>query len=124
MSSLPTKYCVKPQAAKTNAGNTAAHLKSYDNEPGTTEATGKGNRGSQGKYFEGIKELSSKKATGSAVQLKCLYTNTHSLGNKQELEATVLLQNHNVVAIAETWWDDSHDYSVVINGYKLFTMGR
>jgi len=36
----------------------------------------------QGKYLKGIKELSSKKVTRSAVQLKCLYTNTCSLGNK------------------------------------------
>ena len=40
--------------------------------------------------------------------------------NKQEeLEATVLLENHDVVAIAETWWDDSHDWRAVVNGYKL-----
>ena len=44
-------------------GDTAAHLKSYDNEPGTTEAIGEGNSVAQRKYFKGIKELSSKKTT-------------------------------------------------------------
>ena len=38
-----------------------------------------------------MKELSSKKVTRWASQLKCLYTNTHSLGKKQDLEASVLL---------------------------------
>jgi len=48
--------------------------------------------------------------TRSAAQLKCLYTNTRSLGNKQEeLEATVLLENHDIVAVTKTQWDDSHD---------------
>lgn len=43
-----------------------------------------------------------------AAQLKCLYTNTQSFGNKQgDLESTVLLGNHNVVSVTETWWDDS-----------------
>ena len=43
-----------------------------------------------------------------AAQLKCLYANAHSLEYKQEeLEATVLLENHNIVAITETWWDES-----------------
>lgn len=44
-----------------------------------------------------------------AVQLKCLYTNTHSLGSKQEvMEATVLPENHNVVSFTKAGWDDSH----------------
>ena len=59
------------------------------------------------------------------AQLKCIYTNACHLGNKQEkLEATVLLQNHNVVAITETWWNDSSDWSVASNGYKLFRRDR
>lgn len=85
-------------------------MKSWDNEPRTTKAIGGGNRETQGKYFKGIKELSSRKMTRSAAQLKCLYTNTRSLGNKQEeLEATVLLENHDIVAVTKTQWDDSHD---------------
>ena len=56
--------------------------------------------------------------TRPAAQLKCLYTNACGLGNKQEeLEATVLLENYDIVVITETCWDDSLDWSVVINGY-------
>ena len=46
------------------------------------------------------------------------------MGNKQELEATRLLINHDVVTIIETWWHDSYDWSVAVNGYKLFRRDR
>ena len=47
--------------------------------------------------------------TRPAVQLKCLYTNEHILGSKQEeLKATVLQEKQSIVAITETWWNDSH----------------
>lgn len=37
----------------------------------------------------------------------CLYTNAHNLGNKQEeLEATMPLENHNVV-VTENLWDEA-----------------
>jgi len=49
-------------AALRCADNTAAHLKSYDHDPGTTEAIGEDKRERQVKYFKGIKELFSKKA--------------------------------------------------------------
>jgi len=40
--------------------------------------------------------------------LKRLYTNAHNRGNKQEeLEATVLLESYDLVALTETWWDES-----------------
>lgn len=69
-----------------------------------------GYRDTKGKYFKGIKELSSKKVTRPDEQLKCLYTNKCSLGNRQEeLEAIVLVKIHSIVAISETWWDDSND---------------
>ena len=72
-------------------------MKSYVNEPGSTEAIGKGNREAEGKYSEGLKELSSKKATRPTAQLKCLYMNAHSSGNKQEeLEATIVLDNYDI----------------------------
>jgi len=46
------------------------------------------------------------------------------LGNEQEeLEATVLLENQNAV-VTKTWWDDSHDWSMAINSYKLFRRDR
>ena len=44
------------------------------------------------------------------TQLKCVYTNACSIGNKQEeLEAIVHQANYDLVAITETWWDCSHD---------------
>ena len=48
------------------------------------------------------------------------------MGNKQdELEAIVLLGNYDiVVAITETWWDDSHSWSAVIDGYQLSKRDR
>ncbi|PKU46901.1 rna-directed dna polymerase from mobile element jockey-like [Limosa lapponica baueri] len=48
-----------------------------------------------------------------------------SRGNKQEdLEATMPQESYNLVAITETWWDKSHDWSVSINGYRLFRQDR
>ncbi|KAK4810944.1 hypothetical protein QYF61_013352 [Mycteria americana] len=65
------------------------------------------------------------KETWTTAQLKCLYTNARSMGNKQEeLEAVVHQENYDMVAITETWWDDSHNWSAAMNGYKLFRRDR
>ena len=94
-----------------SAGNTAAHTKSYDDEAVITEARGEGSGENLGKYLKGIKEISFREVTRQAAQLKCLHTNAQNLGNKQqELEATVPLENHN--------------WSVAIDGYKLFRKDR
>ncbi|RMC09666.1 hypothetical protein DUI87_13452 [Hirundo rustica rustica] len=54
-----------------------------------------------------------------------MYTNARSMGNKkEELEAMVQQQSYDVVAITETWWDDSHGWSTALNGYKLFRRDR
>jgi len=67
---------------------------------GETEVNGE----NQGKCLKRIKELSFKEVIRAAAQLKCLYTNAYSLGNKQEeLEATVLLENHDIVVVTKTW---------------------
>ena len=101
-----------------------AHLKSYREEPGAPEVIG-ANRETPVKYLKGIKGCSSKKVTRPTAQLKCLHTNARSMGNKQEeLEATVLLESYDLVAITETWWDESHDWSAAIDGYKLFRRDR
>lgn len=34
------------------------------------------------------------------------------------------LQGYNVIGIPEMWWNDSHDRSVGIDGYKLFRRDR
>ncbi|GAB0206658.1 hypothetical protein GRJ2_003131400 [Grus japonensis] len=73
----------------------------------------------------GIRASPLKKVMGSVAQLKCIYTNARSMGNKQEeLEAIVQLENYDIVAIMETWWDDLHNWSAVMDGYKLFRRDR
>ena len=43
------------------------------------------------------------------------------MGNKQEeIEAIVQQASYDLVAITETWWDRSHDWSAAMDGYKLF----
>ena len=65
------------------------------------------------------------KVTRPTAQMKCLYTNACSMGNKhKELEATVLLESYDLIALTETWWDESHDWSVAIDGYRLFRRDR
>ena len=47
------------------------------------------------------------------------------MGNKQEeLKAIVHQENYDMVAITETWWDDSHNWSAAMDGYKLFRRDR
>ena len=58
------------------------------------------------------------------AQLKCIYTNAHSMGNKQEeLEAVIQQDGYNLVAITETW-DNRHDWHAVMDGYRLFRKDR
>ena len=59
------------------------------------------------------------------TQVKYIYNNAFSRGNKQEeLEAIVQQANYDLVAITETWWDHCHDWSAVMDGYKLFRRDR
>ncbi|PKU36607.1 adaptin ear-binding coat-associated protein 1 [Limosa lapponica baueri] len=61
----------------------------------------------------------------SGAQLKCIYANAPSMGNKQEeLEPIVRQDSYDVVTITETWWDDSHDWNAAMNGYKLLRRNR
>jgi len=62
-------------------------------ELGAPEVVG-ANKEASVKQPRGNKRCSSMKVTWPIAQMKCLYTNTHSMGNKQEeLEATVLLES-------------------------------
>ncbi|KAJ7428370.1 mitochondrial fission process protein 1 [Pitangus sulphuratus] len=69
-----------------------------------------------------LREEVERKVTHPTAQLRCLYTSACS--KQEELEATVLLESYDLVAIAETWWDKSHDWSVAIDGYRLFRRDR
>ncbi|GAB0196246.1 hypothetical protein GRJ2_002089900 [Grus japonensis] len=61
----------------------------------------------------------------SGTQLKCLYANARSTGNKQEKWKTCAhLQGYDLIGIPETWWDGSYDWSVGMEGYRLFRKAR
>ncbi|KAK4810800.1 hypothetical protein QYF61_008773 [Mycteria americana] len=73
----------------------------------------------------GIRASPPKNVAGSIAQQKSIYTNARSMGNKQEEpEAIVQLDSYDIVAITETWWDDSHKWSAAMDGYKLFRRDR
>ena len=106
------------------AGYIGAHLESYGDEPGAPEVIG-ASRETPVQYLKGVQVCSSKKVTRPTAQLKCFYTNARSTGNKQEeLEATVLLECYDLVAIPETWWGECHDWRAAINGSRLFRRER
>ena len=47
------------------------------------------------------------------------------MGNKQEeLEAILQQANCDLVAVTETQWDCSYDWSAAMDGYKLFRRDR
>lgn len=49
----------------------------------------------------------------------------HSMGNKhEEFEICLKLQGCDFIEITETWWNGSHDWSVVLEGYKLLRKDR
>jgi len=105
-------------------GDTAAQSKPCRDELGTLEVVGV-NKEASVKHLKGNKGCSSMKVTRLKTQMKCPYMNTHSMGNKQEdLEATMLLESYDLIALTETWWDESHDWSVVIDRYRLFRRDR
>lgn len=73
----------------------------------------------------GIRKDSSKKLTWPIAQLKCLYTNAGSMKNKwEELEATVRLENYALIAITETWWDESLSWNIETDNYKIYRRNR
>ncbi|KAK4831196.1 hypothetical protein QYF61_015928 [Mycteria americana] len=112
----------RPSAQAAARGYTGAQLNRV--ELGDTEAIG-AKRETPVKHLKAHKGCSSMKETRTTAQLKCLYTNARSMGNKQEeLEAIVHQENYDMVAIMETWWDDSHNWSAAMDGYKLFRRDR
>jgi len=99
-------------------------VKSYRDELRAPEVVG-ANKETSVKHPKGNKGCSSVKMTWPKAQMKCLYMNVHNMGNKQEeLEATVLLESDDLIAFTETWWDESRDWSVAIDSYRLFRSDR
>ncbi|GAB0210021.1 mitochondrial enolase superfamily member 1 [Grus japonensis] len=106
------------------AGCTAARSKPRGDEPGAPDATGT-NRETLGRYIKRIPATPANKSASSGSQLKCLYANARSMGNKQEeLEMCVCLQGYDLIYITETWWDGSYDWSAGMEGYRLFRKDR
>ncbi|KAK4810956.1 hypothetical protein QYF61_013364, partial [Mycteria americana] len=106
------------------AGYAGAQPKLNRVELGDTEARG-AKREMPVKRLKARRGCSSMKETWTTAQLKCLYTNARSMGNKQEeLEAIVHQENYDMVAITETWWGDSHNWSAAMDGYKRFRRDR
>jgi len=60
------------------------------------------------------------------AELQCIYTIARSMGNKQEeLEAIVQhCASYDLVTVTASWWDDCHDWSAAMDGYKLFRRDR
>lgn len=57
--------------------------------------------------------------------IKCLYTCTGTMGNKQEeLEICVQLQSFDIILIMEVWRDSSQNWNVEMKGYTLFRRDR
>ncbi|PKU29010.1 hypothetical protein llap_20687 [Limosa lapponica baueri] len=47
------------------------------------------------------------------------------MGNKQEeLETCARLQGYDLIGVTKTWWDGSYDWSVGMEGYRLFRRDR
>lgn len=65
---------------------------------------------------------SSNRTVSSETQLKRIYTNAFSMGNKQrEQKVLVKSQAYDITGLSETWWDDSHARSAVVGSYRLIS---
>ncbi|XP_063797776.1 mucin-2-like [Pseudophryne corroboree] len=57
--------------------------------------------------------------------LNYIYVNARSLtAKKGELEILATSIQYDIIGITETWWDESHDWSIYMEGYKLFRRDR
>lgn len=68
----------------------------------------------------GIRASPCKKVVGPIAQLKCIYTDVCSMGNKEEELEAIAPGNYGTAAIMGTWWDDWCNWSAAIDGNKLF----
>jgi len=61
---------------------------------------------------------------GLGADLTHLYTISCSMRNKQdELKALVCSPSGDIICISETWWNESHNWSAGMEGYRLFKRG-
>lgn len=50
--------------------------------------------------------------------MKYLYTNAHSIGNKQEELQIMVELEIDLIAIIGTWWDESLSWNTTIESYR------
>ena len=84
-----------------STGASGAHRKSFKlTMTGEGDGTGLTRQEPRGIMLElGVRQM---------TRLKYIYTNAHSMSNKQEeLEAIVHQANYDLANITETWWDCS-----------------
>ncbi|KAF7243602.1 Protein ROOT HAIR DEFECTIVE 3 [Varanus komodoensis] len=82
-------------------------------------------RGQVSGRMGGRRRLGTPRKGSSGKELRCMYTNARSMGNKQEeLEALLGIGGYDVVGITETWWDERQVWNVNIEGYHLFRKYR
>lgn len=56
----------------------------------------------------------------TGAHFKCLYTNAHSIRNRQEeLEALAQFQSYDIIVISEIWWGESWDWYAMMDSYRL-----
>ena len=56
--------------------------------------------------------------------LKDIHSPIHGGNKQEELEATVQLENYNLIANTEMWWDELHSWNIGMEGYKLYRRDR
>ena len=70
------------------------------------------------KEFQPVSQLHRGPNLNASVQ-------THiAWGTNEELETCAHLQGYDLIGIMETWWDGSYDWSVGMEGYRLFRKDR
>lgn len=68
------------------------------------------------KCFSTLQKGSVTKIRESKTQMKCLYKSAYNVGKKkEELVTTVQLEYCDLIAILETWGDESQNWSAAIN---------
>jgi len=63
-------------------------------------------------------------STRTPRSLSAELLSSRSAPSLEELEAIIQQDGYNLVDITETWWDNSHDWHAVMDGYRLFRKDR
>lgn len=88
-------------------------LKSHGDEPGTPE-----------EFPKGIKGCSFKKMIAKNLAEVFLHQCMQNGQQTGEAGSHCVAISYNLTAFAETWWDESCDWSAAVNGYRMFRRDR